>query len=127
MRKLALYIRLTADRLGLKDHEVSLDATPTGEGRIAECDLTPFRQSVCIRVCADFFLLTPEKQRHAIVHELTHAHFEAVCSTVAEAVPPWMPPKTWEMFNGVFERDLEVVVDTVAVLLCPLIELPKLD
>ena len=123
--RLALYIRLAADALALRDHEVTLDQRPAPPGRVAECDLSPFRQSITVRVAVDFFDLSPEQQRHAVVHELVHAHVVAVCATVEHGVPSWMPDRTWEMFRSMFERDVEVLVDTVALLLSPLAELPE--
>jgi hypothetical protein len=123
-RRLAFYIRLVADGLALRDHEVTLDQRPAVPGRIAECELSPFRQAITVRVAVNFFDLPRDQQRHAVVHELVHAHVAAVCAMVEQSVPPWMPVKTWEMFQRMFERDVEVLVDTVAVLLAPVTDLP---
>lgn len=127
MARLALYLRITADMLGLRDHEVKLLREPATPGRIAECDVTAYRQAIHIRVGNEFLLMSASQQRHAVVHELLHAHFTALCSTVEQGVPAWMPGKTYEMFHGMFERDLEVVVDTMTVLLCPLVDVPRLE
>lgn len=123
--QLSLYVRLVADALGLRDHEVEVQSRHAAPGRIAEVDLSAFRQTVRLRVCEGFRELPSDDQRHAIVHELVHAHVKALCDTVEQGVPSWMPERTWEMFRGIFERDVEVLVDTIAVLLCPLIEPPS--
>lgn len=123
---LADYVRVVADRIGLRDWEIHFDPSPATVGRVAEVDVTAFRQEMNVRVCLGFGDLDQETRRHAVVHEMVHGHAAGIDFTACQ-VRSWMPERTWETWHSLFERDLEVFVDAMAVLLCPLVPLPQPD
>ena len=121
---LSVYGRRVADGIGLRDYEVEVEHRPASEGSIAECDVSPMRRAIRLRVCQGFSELPPEHQRHAVVHEFVHAFFVGVSTQVEENVTGWMPTRTYEMFQQGFERELERGVDALSVVISEHVPLP---
>jgi len=123
---LSRYVRAVADAIGLRDYEVEVEHRPTSDNSLGECDVSAYRRSLRLRVCAEFRDLDPQKQRHVIVHELVHAHFSGLDSVI-RGVERWMPESAFEMFYESYDREQERGVDAVAVCLCNAAPLPVWD
>lgn len=73
------YIRWVADSLELRDWTISVVYDPPcDEDAFAHVLCTYGRKRATVTLCHDFFDLAPEKQRHAIAHELLHLHLSGI-------------------------------------------------
>lgn len=122
--QLTRYARKVADSMGLRDHEIEVEHHPCEDEKMAECVLTPPRRHIGLRVCRDFFDLPPVDQRYTVVHEFVHAIFGRMCVVVEEGAVGWMPPRTFEMFQGTFTRELEEAVHALSSVLANDVPLP---
>lgn len=73
---LEAYVRDVADDMGLRDWRITLCRTPAMPDARAQMDSTEGRKSVSIWFAWDFREHEREQQRHAVVHELVHVHFD---------------------------------------------------
>lgn len=116
-RRFGPYLRDLADRMHLKDWAVVLeDGPPDDRSCMASVDCVDGRKLATVLVSDHFLSDTPEEQRHTLVHELIHAHFD-MASTLA--------------FRGLdkqgrqaFRSLMEYGVDGLADALAPLLPLP---
>ena len=115
----ARYVRALADALALRDWTFELLPEPCDVGFNAQIEPLRGRKRAVLRLCANFFSLTPEQQRHALTHELLHAHL-APCGFVALDA---LPKRAFSMFTV----SLEYGVDGLADALAPLLPLPAFD
>lgn len=110
------YVRHLADLLRLRDWtiEVSGDAAPADS--VAMIHLTNGRRHAILDL-SDAFLADPDpaSQRHTIVHELVHCHFEP-----AHVIAKALGDGRYDDFLLLYEYGTDAMADAVA----PLLPLP---
>lgn len=74
-RSLAKYVASIAAEFGLRDWTFDFPNGPCSDHALAEVDCTYGRKRAAIRFSTDWMGLSPEEQRHVVVHELIHVHF----------------------------------------------------
>lgn len=73
------YARWMANELELRDWTINLVYEPAADDdAMAQVTCTYGRKFVTIKLAADFFQFSLEKQRQAIVHELLHCHTSGI-------------------------------------------------
>lgn len=85
---MANYLRALANRVGLRDWEVSFGKSTPQENGHAEgvggtCDVGPMQKRLTIELRADWPTWDDDKLRHICTHELLHAHFEPMRTPLA--------------------------------------------
>lgn len=105
--------RLTISR-DAADLEAWADIDPHSQANTAE-----------LRVSADFWRQTPERQREILAHELTHL---LTCRTdqTVDNLEDALGKVAWSVFSPQYEAVAEQMVDRVSLLLAPLLPLPRL-
>jgi hypothetical protein len=121
--EIARYARRVADLLGLRDYIVSVDDRSPPAGQIAECVTQDGRAEVLLRFCDSFGFLPPDEQRHAVVHELLHPHFDRPARVVADTAP-LIEDAAYAILVAGYRRHVEIAVDTLAAALAPMMPLP---
>lgn len=118
-RKFEPYVRLLADRMRLKDWEITLEDGPSSEGSSADVRLVgPYRRAT-VRLSEEFLGDPPEVQRRVIVHELAHLLTARLANFADEELDG---PALRE-----FVRCYEHGVEEVAMTLAPMLPLPETD
>jgi len=111
---LEVYIRDTADTLGLRDWEFTLGREhPSDDGIGAMVIPVEGRKFAKIQVCADFRECASEKQRGYIVHELIHCHFAPATDMLRVELPNsgCILQSVYDILWGTFKRLMEYGVD----------------
>jgi hypothetical protein len=109
------YARSVADRIGLRDWTVEVAHDPLEDGEaIAQVALHAERKQLRIRYSADFDRQDEVDQRHAVAHELVHAHFRDLFETVKSTAAEELSGTAYRVFVGQVRRDIERAVDGVA-------------
>lgn len=112
------YARALADLVGLKDWRVEIvDEPPDSDDAFAFVECLYGQKYALIRLSDNCLKASEEDQRHAIVHELCHAHHTAVDQVVAAMVGD----RQYELYR----LQVEYSVDAVAVALAALLPLPS--
>lgn len=103
----AAYLRELADRMGLKDWEITVKDGPPDD-RSARCSVWMRYGGKQARtyLSEEFLRGTPEEQRADLVHELVHLHFAAMDGVVEDALSP-------EMYRA-YQRLWEYGIDGIA-------------
>ncbi|MCE5322134.1 hypothetical protein LLG46_02335 [bacterium] len=114
---LCSYIREVADKLRLRDWEFVLkDEPPEDEDVSAEIVPIEGRKRASIYLCTGFRELSPEEQRHTIVHELLHCHLESATDIIR--LDLWehrvLSQNAYDILIGGFRRQIEYAVDAIA-------------
>lgn len=117
------YIHRIADAILLKDWTFTLERTgPESTTAEAQIFLCYGMRRGDLSVPPKFFAQTPEEQRHLIVHELVHAHFE----DLDEHVRLYTNEQEGSgYFQQAYKREREVAVDTLAMALAQFLPLPE--
>ena len=120
------YIRQVADLLHLKDWDLLLSQ---GEPESATCDAeirTWYGQrGADIRLPDKFFAQTPERQRHFIAHELMRCHTDSYSECTRLYVNNNGDHEAY--IAQVYQREEEMLVDTLARVVAPFLPLPLED
>lgn len=113
------YVRTIADRLGLRDWAVKVGRHPSGEGTGADMHGVYGRKIAHIRVCAEFRQESEVDQRHYIVHELVHCHFESIRHLIECGLPSAqaLSGAAQQVLYQSFYQQLEYGVDAIAVVI----------
>jgi hypothetical protein len=77
-----------------------------------------------IRVAVDFWGLEPEDQRHAITHEILHPLFQEMYDDVREGAHEALGGQAFRVFLAQVDRDIERLVDQLALIVGPSLPLP---
>lgn len=114
-RQMANYLRDLADRLELRDWTVRFLHEPCDDGALAECCVTYGRKWVDVQVCRQFLDMPAGEQRHTLVHELVHCHFDAVEGVMRDARrADAVPKRAARLIGEAQRRAIEHGVDAVA-------------
>lgn len=109
------YIRMNADRLGLKDWYLVLKHEPPGsDDALAEIAVVKYRRFAHIRVCIEFRDLTTWEQTNAVIHELMHCHLQAIPQILRETLPGQLGGATSHAILEAVHAEEERICDALA-------------
>lgn len=113
------YARPLADDLGLRDWTLTIQRTDEDESRqgsevIATCYPTYGRKHAEITLHPPFWALTPEDQKHALIHEFIHCHLAALQHQVEHDLKDHFSDSAYAAFFDSFRRNLEYAIDGLA-------------
>ena|GEM_PF-6664468 len=116
--ELKRYIRWLCDQLGLRDWEIILlheTTAEVGEGdAIAYIHPTDGQRRATLRLCSDFREMSPEKQRHSLIHELIHPHHRDATDIIRLTLPRSFGGVAYEVLWENFRQQVELMVDNIA-------------
>jgi hypothetical protein len=120
---LAKYMLALQQSMRLDHWTVELSQAQSSEDSWA--DIAPHAQAfrATLRISLDFWGLTPEKQRHVLVHELLHlitCRMDQVVSTVELS----MGTAAYEPWSKCFDDEHERAVDKLAEIISEQFDLP---
>lgn len=123
-RSLAKYAGMVADGLGVGHLHISLHPESPGEAKdgsaaAASWEGTYGRNQGVIRVNPAFDTYPPEEQRVVIVHELLHAHTEALREHVRTSLAPVLGQSVFDVFMAGFTQHDERFTDALATAIAP--------
>lgn len=121
-RRIGRYVRTCANTLMLHDWTIVLvhEALPADDDAHACVECTYGRKHLAITLGYNFLKQSPEEQRHIIVHELLHVHFNDVELPLREGEAAWNllgRPAAYVLFHQVrhaVERGVDGIADAVA-------------
>lgn len=113
-RSLGKYLRRLADMMALRDWTLELSHQPDEGDTLASISTTFGRKVAVIQVCANWPNLDPEVQRHALVHELIHAHLSGARDLVYRSLPTLLGEAGWSAFESAYRQQNEHATDGVA-------------
>jgi hypothetical protein len=117
------YIREMADRLLLRDWEFELRRESADEGARASISLNYNKNDASVVVCDRWFVRAPDEQRQTITHELLHAQ-TARLRRVMSRLNDEVGGEAIGYANAAYSEEEEIVVDTLARAIAPLLPLP---
>jgi hypothetical protein len=89
-----------------------MDGPPDGDAE-ATVEVVGTRKRATIRLCFDFEELTPEIQRHNILHELVHIHMSGATELVRCDLCKSLGQAAYDIFEMGFRRQMELGIDEV--------------
>lgn len=109
--KLERYVRLCADRLGLRDWKLEVSRDELHSQRaVAQTRWAYGQRWAQLSFGDEFFEYSPEDQRATVIHELLHCHFGAACDAVVRNAKP----RTYKHFMHQLEYGLDATAVAVA-------------
>lgn len=132
------YLRDAADALELRDWTVFLelepadqDANPKGEVAWAEVTCIYGRKHAHVAVAEHFTALGKtlegrRRQRHILVHEMTHAILGPLQDHVRIHLPNHLGQQGYDIFYAAFYQHLEYAVDQIAAVAAKHLPLPNI-
>jgi hypothetical protein len=120
------YIRRLADAMHLRDWTFELVAgeQPDRADAAASILVTYGRKDAAIRLATDWGTYPPDRQRHYLVHELVHAHQEAI-HIAANNARDLLGTAAWAVLDGCHRDAIEVATDALAEIIAPFMPLPE--
>ncbi len=114
------YIQAIAQRMGLRDWEIVVRNEAATRGK-AQCQAIVGRKVAIIRVGHDFMDWSADDQRHAVVHELVHPHFENAWNVVELDLDESraLSQQAFDLMYKTFTRQMEYGVDGIAAVIAP--------
>jgi hypothetical protein len=118
--RVRLYLAYLKARMRLTDWEIVLDEDEAQERAMADIGVVPGRKVATLRLCRGFEGLSPQQQRHAMVHELNHVHlFRMVLAS--EDCEEYMSRREYRRYRRGLYREMEYAVDGVSDYVAPLL------
>lgn len=125
-KRLARYVRTAANTLGLHDWDIRIqDDEPDTKEAWASVSCTYGRRIARIWFSAGFELIDPDEQRHVIVHELLHIHFDRILSQADGSLPGLLGIGAFSMYMAGLRENIEHGVDAVADALAAALPVPE--
>lgn len=114
-KEFGLFLRYAADKVGLRDWAFNLRWTPyeDNDEAMAAIKVVSGQKRATVWLCKDFADLPEPQQRHALVHELLHCHFEAI-SEACWGTSRLMGEPAHIVFRDTVQREIELAVDAIA-------------
>lgn len=132
-RAIGAYAREAADALELRDWTVNIDHEPVPDDddgeefrAWADCRCIYGRKQIFIRFANDFVTLDADRQRHIIVHELSHAVLTELQDDVRCHLPKHLSQQSYDLFYAGFYQRLEYAVDQIATIGAKLLHKPEI-
>lgn len=133
-KALLTYVRMIADRMGLRDWrfdvleqepETGKEYEGTNFQASASCEPTPNQRRASLRFADDFSSKSRDEARHILVHELLHCHMAAVYECGRNGVLDQLSQSTYNMFMFSFTQAWETAIDAIAIAWAEKLPLPK--
>jgi hypothetical protein len=114
-KRIGMYMRDTADRLGLRDWFFSLNWEPSEhEDADASIEVTFGRKHAAVSLGRDFAYFDDDRKKHCIIHELLHCHLDSLESMLRATLPDLLGQPTWSVVESVEHERIEQVTDVLA-------------
>lgn len=125
-KKIGKYIRCLADCTSLRDWSFTLFHEPLPEESGAFATVKPVygRKIAEITLCNNFVDLDPDKQRHILVHELIHCHFDMCDNFFENVLQQLVGIQVYKTAFADYRQWMEFGVDAMAEALAPHLPLP---
>ncbi len=125
-KRFARYVRTMANTLGLRDWTLNLQHDePDTKDAWASVACVYGRRIANLWFAHGFEDLSPAEQRHTIVHELLHIHFDRVRSLADGTLPGLLGAAAYAAFEAAQREVVEHGVDAVADALASALPLPE--
>lgn len=125
-KRLARYVRTVANTLGLHDWTVNIqEEEPDDKEAYAAVSCVYGRRIASVWFAHGFENLEPEEQRHVIVHELLHVHFDRVLTQAQQALPGLLGVGAFTVYLEGLRENVEHGVDAVADALAAAFPVPE--
>lgn len=114
-KRIARYVARLAALMGLRDWTINIMSDePDVKEAYASVACTYGRRIASVWFADGFELLPPDVQRHVIVHELLHVHFDRITTLASQSLPMVMGAPAYGVFDEALRDHLEHGVDAVA-------------
>lgn len=115
-RVLANYIRMMADKLGLRDWQFFLEKKMMVDPRdkLAGTHIWGDSRTASLEFSQEFFELGPRMQVEVVCHELIHWHVEPGWRFVRAIAKDHMAPAAVDILRTAFEQHMEFSVDSIS-------------
>lgn len=127
--RIGAYLRNVANQIGLRDWYLTLGWDPITKDEddeaMAMITRTYGQKSATVRIMADFALLPPRDQSHALIHELYHLHLDDLEFLGRGALQDVMGETAYRMYSSLLHSEIEKAVDNIALGVTEL--LPQID
>jgi hypothetical protein len=125
-KRIARYIRTVANTLGLRDWTLNLaHDEPDDKEAYASVSCVYGRRIANLWLAHGFEMLEPIEQRHVIVHELLHIHFDRTLKQSEGALPGLLGAASYAVYEAGLRESIEHGVDAVADALAGALPLPE--
>lgn len=127
--ELGRYVRWLANELGLRDWHIVLaggDDPPDNRDHAACITVYYGRKRARIRLSREWDGMSPEDQRHCLVHELLHAHVDPMRTALSNAAST-LGDAAYGILKGAHDDALELAVDGIADAIAPYLPLPDAE
>lgn len=118
------YIRLLADRLLLRDWHFVVSRTEADAGNRAQVGIHHKKDEAEVFLSEAWLAYPPEQQRQTLTHELLHAHLGRLCRVMTR-LKEQDDREVVRYANTAFDEEEEIVVETLARILAPMLPLPR--
>jgi hypothetical protein len=118
------YIRDLADRLLLRDWEITLRRNETRGENYAAVFIFNTENHAVVKLDEDYWGGSREDQREWLVHELLHCHLDRPDRVMEQLAEQWSENSACQFAKEAHHREIEVCVQRFARLLAPLMPLP---
>ena len=108
-------IQTLAALLGLKDWDITLSTSLSGDDDYGTVAVTDGRRRASIRLCEEFDSLTLREQEVTLIHELLHCHTAPVLAYLRATLPQAVGAPAADAIYNAVDQHLEHAVDAVAV------------
>lgn len=113
-KRFGRYLRRAADMLGLRDWAFNLRWTPCEDGdAMASINCISGQKRASIFLTMEFADLPEHQQRHALIHELLHCHFNAMDTVLYTACGP-LGSVAFGILQSNHHNEVEMAVDAIA-------------
>jgi hypothetical protein len=118
-RSLVRYIDFMSRELRLEGWTFYIHFDEAADGANATVTCTDNRKIAHINLSATFDNLTPEEQRHAVIHELLHVHLWEITDYCDETLPEMLGQPVFAVFRQALRKFDEQATDALATALGP--------
>jgi hypothetical protein len=120
---LSQYVRYVADCMRLRDWSFDVVEDPAVDA-LASIQIAPRRRFAVIRLGELFTYASDEDRRHAVVHELAHAHLQGLRDH-AETLDGQIMAGMLAMFRAGHDQQIETAADEFAAIVAPQVLTPE--
>ena len=126
VKRLEEYVELLLGELELSDWRLNIHEAMPDEGTEAEVTFCEGQRQAALKFSEAFWTLSPDAQRHLVVHELIHIHTQPVC-VAADAVETLIGTAAFAVFTHGITTANEFCTDAIARVLANHLPLPQLE
>ena len=119
------YLRGVADAMHMRDWATEVGHDPPLGEEVATVQVAPGRRIMRLRVAVVFWDLAAEDRRHAVAHEVFHPMLTDLYENVRHGATEALGGQAYRMFLSQFDRDIERLVDKLALVVEESLPLPE--